>query len=61
MKYLAALLILLAITPDPMPLLHLPFNGRWFVMQGGDTPNVNAHMMSPAQALASTSPMSAAA
>jgi len=23
---------------------HLPFMGRWFVMQGGDTPNVNHHM-----------------
>jgi hypothetical protein len=23
---------------------HLPFKGRWFVMQGGDTPNVNQHM-----------------
>jgi hypothetical protein len=28
---------------------HLPFNGRWFVMQGGDTPNVNAHMIVAAQ------------
>lgn len=24
--------------------LHLPFNGRWFVAQGGDTVNVNQHM-----------------
>jgi murein DD-endopeptidase MepM/ murein hydrolase activator NlpD len=23
---------------------RLPFEGRWFVMQGGDTPNVNQHM-----------------
>lgn len=28
---------------------HLPFNGRWFVMQGGDTLNVNHHMAVPAQ------------
>ncbi|MGA6924388.1 MAG: M23 family metallopeptidase, partial [Desulfosarcina sp.] len=25
-------------------VLHLPFDGRWFVVQGGDTPNVNNHM-----------------
>lgn len=29
---------------------HLPFNGRWFVAQGGDTPNVNHHMLARAQA-----------
>ena len=28
---------------------HLPFTGRWFVMQGGDTLNVNEHMRVPAQ------------
>lgn len=28
---------------------RLPFAGRWFVMQGGDTPNVNDHMGVPAQ------------
>jgi hypothetical protein len=28
---------------------HLPFGGRWFVMQGGDTLNVNEHMRVPAQ------------
>ena len=28
---------------------HLPFTGRWFVMQGGDTLNVNHHMEVPAQ------------
>ena len=27
----------------------LPFKGRWFVMQGGDTPNVNHHMAVRAQ------------
>jgi hypothetical protein len=27
----------------------LPCAGRWFVMQGGDTPNVNQHMSVPAQ------------
>ena len=30
--------------------LQLPFNGKWFVMQGGDTVNVNQHMTTPAQA-----------
>lgn len=29
--------------------LSLPFSGRWFVVQGGDTVNVNHHMTSPAQ------------
>jgi hypothetical protein len=29
--------------------LALPFAGRWFVMQGGDTPNVNHHMQLEAQ------------
>jgi hypothetical protein len=28
---------------------HLPFSGRWFVMQGGDTLNVNEHMRVAAQ------------
>ena len=30
--------------------LQLPFHGRWFVMQGGDTPNVNHHMAVRSQA-----------
>ncbi|WP_298231802.1 M23 family metallopeptidase [uncultured Azohydromonas sp.] len=29
--------------------LRLPFTGRWFVYQGGDTPNVNHHMSVRAQ------------
>ncbi|MDO6822856.1 M23 family metallopeptidase [Marinobacter sp. 1_MG-2023] len=29
--------------------LVLPFQGRWFVVQGGDTPNVNHHMAVRAQ------------
>lgn len=28
---------------------RLPFQGRWFVAQGGDTPNVNQHMSVRAQ------------
>ena len=28
---------------------QLPFTGRWFVMQGGDTPNVNSHMQLESQ------------
>jgi murein DD-endopeptidase MepM/ murein hydrolase activator NlpD len=50
MKWLWVLLVLFARAPEPSPVLRLPFDGRWFVMQGGDTPNVNAHMMSAAQA-----------
>jgi hypothetical protein len=30
--------------------LQLPFSGKWFVMQGGDTINVNQHMATGAQA-----------
>ena len=29
--------------------MHLPFSGRWFVMHGGDTLNVNHHMQARAQ------------
>ena len=27
--------------------LALPFEGRWFVLQSGDTPNMNHHMRFP--------------
>lgn len=50
MKYLATLLLLLCAVPASAQNLQLPFSGRWFVMQGGDTPNVNLHMTSEAQA-----------
>ena len=33
-----------------MDKLSLPFSGRWFVAHAGDTPNVNHHMSSRAQA-----------
>ena len=46
MRIIQALLALLS--PDATPLLAqglaLPFDGRWFVAQGGDTPNVNHHI-----------------
>jgi hypothetical protein len=40
----ALALVLLCGTPVLGQGLALPFDGRWFVMQGGDTPNVNHHM-----------------
>ena len=51
MKYLVTAILLLHLAiPASGQELQLPFHGRWFVMQGGDTPNVNQHMMNPAQA-----------
>ena len=50
MKYLIAALLLATGVPASAQELQLPFNGRWFVMQGGDTPNVNQHMSVAAQA-----------
>ncbi len=45
----AALLIFLIAFSAQAQEYHLPFTGRWFVMQGGDTPNVNQHMSVRAQ------------
>ena len=39
-----ALLLALLAWPAMAIDLRLPFGGRWFVLQGGDTPNVNHHM-----------------
>ena len=52
LKWWAATLVLIAAMPIHAadPALRLPFNGRWFVAQGGDTLNVNQHMAQPAQA-----------
>lgn len=50
MKYIASVLLVLCAIPALGQDLRLPFNGRWFVMQGGDTPNVNQHMTVGAQA-----------
>ena len=44
MRTLAAITALLAATSAGAQEYRLPFNGRWFVAQGGDTLNVNAHM-----------------
>jgi hypothetical protein len=45
----ATLLLLLATFSAQAQQYHLPFNGRWFVMQGGDTLNVDQHMSVRAQ------------
>jgi len=50
MRRLLAALLLLSATPSAADGLSLPFAGRWFVMQGGDTLNVNHHMSVRAQA-----------
>ena len=50
MKGIATALLLLCSASVSAQPLQLPFNGRWFVMQGGDTPNVNQHMTVAAQA-----------
>jgi peptidase M23-like protein len=47
-RFLLALLVLHA-SPLLAQGLALPFEGRWFVMQGGDTPNVNNHMQVESQ------------
>lgn len=52
MARLIALLLLTCSAEVTAQELQLPFNGRWFVMQGGDTPNVNQHVSMPAQAFA---------
>ena len=53
MKPLATLLLLFAAATATATAIaqeyRLPFEGRWFVMQGGDTPNVNHHMAVTAQ------------
>lgn len=45
-----ALFFLAIATVSAAEELVLPFEGHWFVMQGGDTPNVNHHMTVRAQA-----------
>jgi murein DD-endopeptidase MepM/ murein hydrolase activator NlpD len=49
MKYLIAALLLSLSTQAGAQEYRLPFEGRWFVLQGGDTPNVNQHMSVRAQ------------
>ena len=49
MKSLIAALLLTLASAAGAQEFALPFTGRWFVMQGGDTPNVNQHMSVPAQ------------
>lgn len=50
MQYLAAALLMTIALPAPAQDLRLPFDGRWFVVQAGDTLNVNQHMGVAAQA-----------
>lgn len=49
MKAIAAAVLLLTGFCLTAQEFRLPFNGRWFVGQGGDTPNVNQHMSVRAQ------------
>lgn len=46
---LAAFVAFIGTSSCPAKDYRLPFEGRWFVMQGGDTPNVNHHMKEPSQ------------
>jgi len=52
MRYvaIATAFLMLCAFPALAQEMQFPFNGRWFVMQGGDTPNVNQHMRNAAQA-----------
>jgi hypothetical protein len=47
-RTLSALLLMHA-SPLVAQGLTLPIDGRWFIMQGGDTPNVNHHMQVESQ------------
>ena len=49
MRAFAAIAMLVITTGAYSQEYRLPFDGRWFVMQGGDTLNVNAHMAATAQ------------
>ena len=50
LRIVATLVLLMCSSTVTAQELQLPFNGRWFVMQGGDTLNVNQHMSLLAQA-----------
>ncbi|MCP3983439.1 MAG: M23 family metallopeptidase [bacterium] len=49
MMRLLTAIVLLGATQAAAEGLSLPFSGRWFVAQAGDSLNVNHHMSSPAQ------------
>lgn len=49
MRFLAMVLLVVFATTAHGQDYRLPFDGKWFVMQGGDTPNVNQHMSLRAQ------------
>jgi murein DD-endopeptidase MepM/ murein hydrolase activator NlpD len=44
MRILVAVVLLGLAAPASAQEYRLPFDGRWFVLQGGDTLNVNRHM-----------------
>jgi hypothetical protein len=48
-KYIVACWLLISAFALQAEEYHLPFTGRWFVMHGGNTPNVNHHMALKAQ------------
>jgi len=49
MKFTFAVALLAFVTKMHAQEYHLPFTERWFVIQGGDTLNVNHHMSVPSQ------------
>jgi hypothetical protein len=49
LRSIVALLLVLISGAATAQQYHLPFEGRWFALQAGDTPNVNQHMTLRAQ------------
>ena len=49
LRLFALILLCSALSTAAAQDLRLPFKGRWFIVQGGDTPNVNQHMELRAQ------------
>ena len=49
MRSIVALVLLLVANAATAQQYRLPFDGRWFALQAGDTPNVNQHMALRAQ------------
>lgn len=50
MRSIVALLSMVVVGAAHAQQYRLPFEGRWFTLQAGDTLNVNEHMRLPAQA-----------
>ena len=49
MKFFALVIVFVGAATTPAAEYRLPFDGRWFVMAGGDTINVNHHMVERSQ------------